>query len=169
MMKTIIATSLASAVLLAAAPAFAGGSAGSIGIGADIPLASGDGNGLAEASADYDAGKFNVGGGLGIADPGGPDNTQIDVSGHFYFHVASSAMADFGVGGDILFQNIQNGPNMGTNTNVFLDPGIQVRAFIASNVAIIFTAGLSIGVGDDSALFFGGNPVADCGFRYYFF
>jgi hypothetical protein len=169
MRKTIISTTIASAVLLAAAPAFAGGSSGSFGAGVDVPLASGDGNGLAEASLDYDGGKFNAGGGLGIADPDGPHNTQVDVSGHFYFHVASSAMADFGIGGDILFQSLQNGPAPGTTTDVFLDPGIQVRAFIASNVALVFTAGLSIGVGDSSAIFFGGNPVADAGFRYYFF
>jgi hypothetical protein len=168
-MKNIIATSIATAVLFFASSAFAGGSKGSIGVGVDVPLASGDGGGLSEASVDYDAGQFNAGAGLGIADPDGPSNTQVDVSGRFYFHVASSAMADFGVGGDLLFQNIQHGPNMGSSANFFLDPGIQVRAFIASNVAIIFTAGLSIGIGDDKAVFFGGNPVADCGFRYYFF
>jgi len=49
------------------------------------------------------------------------------------------------------------------------ETGFQIRAFIASNVAVVFTAGLSIGVGDDKAVFFGGNPVADAGFRYYFF
>ncbi len=154
------------AVLLAAAPAFAGGSKGSIGVGVDLPLAAGV---LPEVAVDYDAGAFHVGGGLGIENPEGPNNTEVDASGHFFFHVASSAMADFGVGGDILFQSIGNGPgNNGTATNVFLEPGAQIRAFIASNVALSLTLGMSIGVGDSSNFYFGSRPEGEAGLRYYF-
>ena len=155
------------ALLLAAAPAFAGGSKGSIGVGVDLPLAAGV---LPEVAVDFDAGAFHVGGGLGIENPEGPNNTEVDVSGHFFFHVASSAMADFGVGGDVLFQSLGNGPgNNGTQTNVFLEPGAQIRAFIASNVALSLTLGMSIGVGDSSNFYFGSRPEGEAGLRYYFF
>jgi hypothetical protein len=166
-MRKILTSSFVLAILLAAAPAFAGGSKGSIGVGADLPLAGGV---LPEVAVDFDAGAFHVGGGLGIQNPAGPNNTDVDVSGHFYFHVASTAMADFGVGGDILFQSLGNGPgNNGTTTNFYLEPGAQIRAFIASNVALSLTFGMSIGVGDSSDFFFGARPEGEAGFRYYFF
>ena len=154
------------AVLLAAAPAFAGGSKGSIGVGVDLPLAAGV---LPEVALDYDAGAFHVGGGLGVENPEGPNNTDVEFSGHFYYHVASSAMADFGVGGDILFQSIGQGNGNGTATNVFLEPGAQIRAFIASNVALSLSLGMSIGVGDSSNFYFGSRPEGEAGLRYYFF
>ena len=168
-MRKILSSSFVIAALLAAAPAFAGGSKGAIGVGADLPLAN---NTLPEIAVDYDAGAFHVGGGIGAANPDGPDNGQFDISGHFYYHVASTAMADFGVGGGLTIdmQNLGTPPS-GANddvTNIYLEPGFQIRAFLASNVALSFTAGLSIGVGDNKDFFFGGNPLAAAGFRYYF-
>lgn len=165
-MTKILTCSVLAAALLASSTAMAGGSKGSIGVGADIPLAGGV---LPEASVDFDGGAFHVGGGLGIQNPEGPNNTEVDFSGHFWFHVASTAMSDFSVGGDILFQSIGNGPANGTSTDVFLDPGAQIRAFLASNVALSLTIGLSVGVGDNTDLFFGARPTADAGFHYYFF
>jgi hypothetical protein len=165
-MTKLISSSVLLATLLVTTPALAGGSQGSIGVGADLPLAGGV---LPEAAIDYDAGAFHVGGGLGIQNPPGGNNTEVDFSGHFYFHVASTSMSDFGVGGDVLFQSTGNGPNNGSTTDVFLDPGAQIRAFVASNVALSLTIGMSIGVGDSSDFFFGARPVGEAGFRYYFF
>jgi hypothetical protein len=165
-MTKILTCTAFTAALLASSTAFAGGSKGSIGVGADTPLAGGV---LPEAALDFDAGAFHVGGGLGVQNPQGPNNTVVDVSGHFWFHVHSTAMSDFSVGGDVLFQSIGQGAGNGTSTNVFLEPGAQIRAFIASNVALSFTLGMSIGVGDSSDFFFGARPYADAGFRYFFF
>jgi hypothetical protein len=166
-MTKILTCTAFTAALLASTTAFAGGSKGSIGVGADTPLAGGV---LPEAAVDFDAGMFHVGGGLGIQNPDGPNNTEVDVSGHFWFHVHSTAMSDFSVGGDLLFQSLGNGPgNNGSTTDVFLDPGAQIRAFIASNVALSFTIGMSIGVGDSNDFFFGARPYADAGIRYFFF
>ena len=150
-MTKILTCTAFTAALLASSTAFAGGSKGSIGVGADTPLAGGV---LPEAAIDFDAGMFHVGGGLGVQNPQGPNNTEVD----------------FSVGGDLLFQSIGNGPgNNGTTTDVFLDPGAQIRAFIASNVALSFTIGMSIGVGDSNDFFFGARPYADAGIRYFFF
>src|SRR6185312_11085285 len=148
MMKTwMFATAL---VLAATTAAHAGGSPGSLGLGAEFDL-----NGVGGISLDYDGGRFNTGVALGFSDPDGPANTTFDVFGRFYYHVASTAMADFGLGGAIALQTVEAPGAMGgttTDVNVFLEPGFQIRAFIASNVALSFAAGLTIGVAHDTGV-----------------
>jgi hypothetical protein len=59
----------------------------------------------------------------------------------------------------------------GTNnrqTDVFLEPGFQIRAFVVPNVALSFSGGLIIGAADASELDISGNVVAEAGVHYYF-
>jgi len=164
-MTKILSSSMLLAVLLVASPAFAGGSKGAIGVGAEFQLSGVNGIGV-----DFDAGAFHVGGLVGAANPDGPDNGEVDVAAHFYFHVASTSMSDFGVGGGFGLQFARLGdPSDDNVTNVFLDPGFQIRAFIASNVALTFTGGLTIGVGDNKDFGLGASPNAAAGVYYYFF
>jgi hypothetical protein len=166
MIKTcLIATSL---VLAATTAAHAGGAAGSIGLGAEFDL-----NGVGGVSLDYDAGMFNTGIALGFADPDGPDNTTFDVSGRFYWHVAKTAMADFGLGGALALQTVEAAgatPNTSTtNVNFYLEPGFQIRVFIVSNVALSFDAGLTIGVAHDTGVAITGQGLnGEAGVTYYF-
>jgi hypothetical protein len=164
-MMKILSSSMLLATLLIATPAFAGGSKGAIGVGAELQL-----SGVSGIGVDYDAGMFHVGGLVGAANPDGADNGDIQIGAHFYYHVASTSMSDFGVGGGIGIDfNRLGDPGDDNQTNIFLDPGFQIRAFIASNVALSFTGGFTIGVGDSKGFALGAAPNAAAGVSYYFF
>jgi hypothetical protein len=161
----MLKTTILAAVLLAstAGLAHAGGQAGSIGVGAEFQL-----NGLTGgASLNYDAGPFHVGGFFGFADPPGGDNTEFNVGGRFYYHVHSTAMADFGVGGSL---GILNDHDMAGNkrTQVFIEPGIQIRLFLAANVAVSGSTGIVIGTADADGVAVTGQTIT-AGLHYYFF
>jgi hypothetical protein len=156
-------------VMATAGAASAGGSEGSIGIGGEYQL-----NGIGGASFNYDAGKFHVGAFLGLDDPAGDDNTDFNVGARFYYHVASTAMSDFSVGGSVGLLSDGIPPTGGVgdgerNTNLYIEPGFQIRAFVASNVALSFTGGLVIRALDDEGLSFGAQPTGIAGVHYYFF
>jgi len=146
--------------------ASAGGQPGSFGVGAEFQL-----SGIGGLSANYDAGKFHVGGFIGFFDPSGPNNTTVDIGGRFFFHVASTAMSDFSVGGGLGIQSIYDNPgdpNARRLTNLFIEPSFQIRAFLASNVALSFTAGIEIGTVDASEVNVTGNISGEAGIHYYF-
>ncbi|HEY4176237.1 MAG TPA: hypothetical protein VGM90_05380 [Kofleriaceae bacterium] len=173
MKKTLLAAALV--VAASAGSAFAGGSPGSIGVGAEYLLSGGllpsQGGAIAGGpSLNYDAGQFHVGGFLAIADGGGSNDTDIGIGGRFFYHVASSAMADFSVGGSLGYLSFDTHvPMGGSRTNfVFIEPGAQIRAFIVPNVALSATIGLTIGAGDAQGLALTGQTVTG-GIHYYFF
>jgi hypothetical protein len=147
-------------VLATADTASAGGVPGSIGVGAELQLS--DVGGL---SVNYDAGKFHVGGFLGFNDPEGPENT-FAIGGRFFYHVATTASSDFGIGGGLAIQTVDNGTVR--NTGLFLEPGFQIRAFVVPNVALSFTGGISIGTIDVSGVQIAGDFVGTAGVHYYF-
>lgn len=171
MMKTTLL-----ALALASTPAFAGGQADSLGVGAEYML-----NGLAGgASVNYDMGKFHLGGFLGIADDG-DEETDYGIGGRFYYHIHSTAMADFGIGGGLGFYSDETVMGMDTDraTYLFIEPGIQIRAFISANVALSFGMGIvlafqdadgvAIGGGDLGTGGVGGAVNGSAGIHYYFF
>ena len=60
-------------------------------------------------------------------------------------------------------------------TLLFIEPAFQIRAFLASNVALSFTGGFSIGAADASDLVIGGQVTGIdgqvtgmAGVHYYF-
>lgn len=170
-------TTMLAALLLAstAGIANAGGSEGSVGVGAEfmrgIDFDFGLGGSLSldvgGVSVNYDAGKFHAGGFLGIRDFGGDDDTFISVGGRFYYHVHSTAMSDFGIGGDIGLLTFDPGDDR--TTAWFINPGFQTRMFVASNVALSFTAGLAFSTGDADGFAVQGHPTGSAGVHYYFF
>jgi len=153
-------------LVLATATAQAGGSKGSIGIGAELQL-----SGTTGISADYDAGDFHAGALFGVQDPAGPGNTDIDLGAHFYWHIHSTAMSDFGLGGALGLQFLNRGSGGMNNpaTDFYIEPGFQVRAFIAANVALSFTAGFTVGLADADGFQLLGDFNGTAGFHYYFF
>ncbi|HET9620136.1 MAG TPA: hypothetical protein VFP84_02130 [Kofleriaceae bacterium] len=150
-----------------AGTASAGGAPGTVGVGGEIEL-----SGLGGLSVNYDAGRFHVGGFIGLNDPNGPSNTSIEVGGRFFYHVASTATADFSLGGGLGIRNIGDQavgiPDNGSQTDVYLEPSFQIRAFILPNVALSFTGGISIGVGDDKTVTLTSDLVGTAGVHYYF-
>ena len=149
--------------ICAPASGFAGGSAGSIGVGGEISTL-----GPTLVSVNYDAGAFHVGGGFGFSDerPGIGFDNALAVAGRFYYHLHSTALADFGVGAEILIVD-QSGSD---NTGFDILGGFQIRSFISTNVALSFTGGFVIGAGDASdGVGIGATPVGAAGVHYYFF
>ena len=165
-------------VIASAGVAQAGGQSGSIGVGAEYQL-----TGIGGPSVNYDAGKFHVGGFFGYFDPAGADNTLFEFGGRFYWHVHTTAMSDFGLGGGIGVASVPGGaPGANRTTDLFLEPGFQIRVFIASNVALSFTGGLTIGTADASGVALTAQGIAGgtfgttglglnggAGVHYYFF
>lgn len=163
MKKNLMLVSGLAILCLGGGTAFAGGSEGSLGVGAEFQL-----SGLGGMSGNFDMGQFHVGGFLSFEDDDGPDNTDIGIGGRFYYHLHSTAMSDFSVGGSVGL-GFLGGPADSGQTIIFLEPGIQTRAFVASNVALSFSAGLSLGVGDAQGVRINGQPVLAGGIHYYFF
>jgi hypothetical protein len=167
-------TSLLTAMFFFAAigTASAGGQAGSIGVGAEYQL-----SGIGGLSVNYDAGAFHVGGSLGVADPAGNDNTVFQLAGRFYYHVHHTAFADFGLGGSLGLSS-QPVPMGNRATDVYLEPGFEIRAFLSSNVALSATAGIVIGAADAGGVAIAGSTIggtggplfdAGVGIHYYFY
>jgi hypothetical protein len=173
-MKTkLILTSALAVLALGGGTAFAGGSKGSLGVGGEEIFSLDIGGTtfrVGALSADYDVGEFHVGGFLGFFDNGGNDDTDVFLGGRFYYHIHSTAMADFGIGGTGMLGFIGDGdPNTDNTQVMILEPGLQIRAFIASNVALSLSAGLSIGLMDADGVAITGDPTGSAGFHYYFF
>jgi hypothetical protein len=148
-------------VLASSGTATAGGQPGTIGVGAEFEISD-----IGGVSVNFDAGKFHVGGFLGFNDPQGADNDTIEVGARFFYHIASTAMSDFSLGGGLGIQSENTAG--GRNTNLFLEPGFQIRAFIASNVALSFTGGISIGTIDASNVQITADFNGLAGVHYYF-
>lgn len=172
-------TSLAAMFVLAMlGTAEAGGQAGTIGVGAEYGLAFGNPisaggttgatvGGIGLASMNYDAGDFHVGAFLGFQDGGGDDDTDYAIGGRFFFHMHSGSMSDFSLGGNLGMVSVDTGGDRATL--MFLEPGMQIRLFPASNVALSFTAGIAIGLVDAEGFGIGGQPTGAAGVHYYFF
>lgn len=155
---------VAAMIVASVGTASAGGQPGSIGVGAEFQL-----SGAGGLSVNYDAGDFHLGGFIGVTDPSGSENTVIDIGGRFFYHIAGSAMSDFGIGGSIGISSQDEGPGApDRQTLLFLEPSFQIRAFIASNVALSFTGGFSIGAADASDLVITGQVQGIAGVHYYF-
>ncbi len=150
-------TSLFAALLLVgiAGAAEAGGSPGTLGVGAEYQL-----NGVGGASLNYDGGDWHAGGALGFADLGGRgnDDTIWQVAGRFYYHVHSTTASDFGVGGSIGILSYPVGGG-NDNTNIYLEPGVQIRLFLAANVALSVSTGITLGVSDAKGVAITGGTV----------
>ena len=154
-------------VLASTAPALAGGKEGTLGVGAEFGLNGQTGG----ASMNFDAGMFHVGGFLGFADDGGDNDTDYSFGARFYYHVHSTSLSDFGVGGGIGFFSADHRgiAPLERQTLLFFEPGVQIRAFISSNVALSFTAGFSFELVDENSAQIGGQFSALGGVHYYFF
>jgi hypothetical protein len=167
MLKTItLSTAL---VMAASGAASAGGQEGSLGVGAETQL-----SGISGVSLNYDGGSFHVGGLLAFADniPGGGNPDYFSVGARFFFHAHSTAMSDFGIGGNLGIASVKDQPMNERSTYVYLEPGFQIRLFLAANVALAFTGGVTLGVADAEGVSIEGQGTGfnfGGGIHYYFF
>lgn len=169
---------IAALLLMAAAgAAHAGGQPGSVGVGAEYQL-----SGIGGASVNFDGGDWHAGGFLGFVDPGDDIDTIWQLGGRFYYHLHSTAMSDFSIGGSIGVLSIPGGLDE-RDTAIFLEPGIQIRLFLASNVALSVSSGIVIATGDAEGIAVTGSTIdggqsfnedgfgfgGGAGIHYYFF
>ena len=164
-------TSLFAALMLVgvAGIAEAGGSPGTLGVGAEYQLA-----GIGGASLNYDAGDFHVGGFLGFADGGGDDDTSWALGGRFYYHIHSTTDADFSLGGALGIASVPDPMGGGDEASlIYLEGGAQIRLFLAANVAVSASTGIVFGLSDaDGVAVTGAGGVglgAGVGLHYYFY
>jgi len=164
-----LSASLAAALTLtAASTAFAqepapvvASSRGGLGVGVTQML-----NGPGGIDIIFDAGRWHADAFLGVAGNGA---TDLNVGARGWFHLHSSTNADFSLGGGIgLDYTNPDGPPDSV-TDIHIDLGAMIRAFITSNVAISAFAGIGIVTGDSDGLFrLSGQPLGALGIAYYF-
>ncbi len=167
MNSKLVCASIAALSMLGAGSAVAGGTEGTIGVGAEAQL-----SGLGGASVNYDAGKFHAGGFLSFQDESGANNTDIGIGGRFFYHLHSTPTSDFSIGGNlgVLFASDPTPPPDGSSsTQLYLEPAIQIRAFISGNVALSATAGIAIGLADADGVSLDGQVTGGAGIHYYFY
>jgi hypothetical protein len=126
---------------------------------------------LGGLSMNYDMGEFHVGGFFGFADDGERRrHRHRDRRALLLSHplVGDGRLRRRRLGRHRLHRRSQ--PAIDENqTWVFIEPGLQMRAFIASNVALSFTGGITLGVADAEGVAVTAQPVALAGAHYYFF
>ena len=166
MKKILTCTTFAIMLAIGAGSASAGGSASTLGVGAEATL-----SGLGGMSLSYDGGSFHAGGFLSFSDQPGDNNTDIGLGGRYFWHLHSTPLSDFSIGGNlgILIDNEDDGADGTSNTLMFLEPALQIRAFIANNVALSATAGIAIGLADADGVLLDGQVTGAAGLHYYFF
>jgi hypothetical protein len=165
--RTPIPIALLGAVVVSGLVASARASSveGDIGVGAEFQL-----SGLGGPSVSYDGGKYHVGGFFGFSDGGGDDDTDVSIGGRFFYHVHSTAMSDFGLGGSlgIGFIGDRSDEIDESQNGLYFEPGAQIRAFLCENIALSFTAGISVAAGDAEGTAITGQTTGAGGVHYYF-
>jgi hypothetical protein len=125
----------------------------------------------------YDAGPWHVDSMLGLVKPGAGVRANFDLGARFWYHIHSTANADFSVGGGLGYIRIGNRAPASATTGIFIEAGGQIRVFLASNVALSGSLGLSIATADFEAYGLGGQLLAGqsfaagagFGLHYYFY
>ena len=164
MRKTLTSSVLSLGLVAAlAGTASAGGSPGSLGVGAEYTIL-----GLGGVSVNYDAGDFHAGGFFGYYDTNGGNEKDVDLGGRFFYHLHSTAMSDFSLGGNVGLQIVDPDPG-DSATIVEIDLAAQMRVFLQSNVAASLTLGAGIATADGDAFAVTGSTLGSVGLHYYFF
>ena len=112
-------------------------------------------------------GGFHVDGFFGLhhyrdGNPPNNNTTSFSVGGRFWYHVHAASFADFSLGGGLGIYHWTANP--GTNasdsrTDLTLEVGGQIRAFLVSNVALLADVGLGAYFGNNDDILIGGQSV----------
>ena len=123
-------------------------------------------NGTSGALATWGSpgGGFHVDGFFGLHhyNPNGNNTTSFAFGGRFWYHVHAAAFADFSLGGGLGLHRYETDPGRQGNdhrTDVSLEVGGQMRAFIVPNVALIADLGLGVTFANNDDILIGGQNV----------
>lgn len=135
-----------------------------LGVGVNGFLVDGLGTG---PSVVFQTPMFHIEGILTFLDDG---DTDVGLGGRFWYALSQTARSDFSVGGGLSLLIDGNADMMGNDdTDVELDFGAQLRAFVVPNVALSATLGFGIVVQDgDDFIGLVGDLVGDLGITYFF-
>jgi hypothetical protein len=139
--------------------------------------------GLTGGTFVYDAGTFHVDVLFGLAHVTltGADETDFGIGGRFFFVVHHMERADLGLGGGVAIVRQEIGDRH--ETNIHIEGGAQIRAFIAPNVALLASLGIVVVTADNVILLdspvtgsasgsgsfgIGGQLTGGFGLTYYF-
>ncbi len=139
------------------------GRSGSLGVGIQTMLLQ---DGPFGPAVIYDAGMFHLEGLFGFADDDA--TTRFDLGGRFWYHIHSAASADFSLGGGLGVVSIDPEGDAEGTTDIEIDAGAQIRAFLVPNVAVSASLGLAILTGDGDFIAITGDLVGNAGIAYYF-
>jgi len=139
-----------------------GTSGGSLGVGVNTMLTT---TGPFGPQLVYDTGVFHIEGILGFESDG---TTNFDLGGRFWYHIHSSQAADFSLGGGLGFTSVDPDGDNNDTSDIHIDVGGQIRAFVVPNVALSVSAGLSISSGDDDFVAITGDLLGAAGVTYFF-
>jgi hypothetical protein len=105
--------------------------------------------GLTGGTFVWDGGSFRIDVLFGLAHLSipGPDETDFGIGGRFWFVVHRMERADLGIGGGVAVVREEIGDQH--ETNIHIEGGAQIRAFIAPNVALLASLGLTIVTADN--------------------
>jgi hypothetical protein len=168
MMTRTLASLLLAASLLAAPAAARAQDRGQTGpgIGGEMTL-----TGIPTAVFVYDGGVFHIDVLFGMASvENGP--TGLDVGGRFYYVVHGGLTSDFSVGGGLLVEHLSRPSPQPNLTNVHLELGGKIRAFVVPNVALTATLGLGVELTDsmlNDVVVIGSRLVGGFGIAYFFY
>ena len=162
-------------LLLSIAALFALTSTASAQEGGERPTALGVGingfliDGLATGpSVVFQTPAFHIEGILAALDDGG-DDLDVGIGGRFWFAVSQTSRSDFSIGGGLALLIDEDEATGDDETDVEIDLGAQLRAFIVPNVAISATAGFAVVVTDgDDFVGLVGDLLGQLGVVYFF-
>jgi hypothetical protein len=149
------------------------GSGAGIGVGASAFL-----SGLTGAQVVYDMPRWQIEGLLAFNSQRGnnPNSnrvTDFDVGVSAWYHLHQGASSDFSVGGGVGLVTSSGGGNSATAE--VIEPGVQARVFVTSNVAVHGRLALPLQFGDsvgpltgNSRVGLGGQILFGFGFTYFF-
>jgi hypothetical protein len=157
-----------------AAPVVAGPRAATHGTGVGVGVTGFLLNGPQGLSGAYDAGPWHAEAILGLFKPGG-SRASFALGANFWYHLHSTANADFSVGGGLGYR--RQGMATTSADGFWIQLGGQIRVFLAANVALSGTLGLAISTSDFEAYGLGGQSLstqtlggfAGVGLHYYFY
>ena len=150
----------------AAAPGAGAGHAQGVGVGVSQLLSTTGGTPPA-LNFVYDGGHWHADALFGAADQN--DVTRFLIAGRGWFHVHSTAQADFSLGGGLGFTHIEV-PGPGDDLGVLhIEAGMMIRLFPTPNLALSAFGGIGLLASDGDGFLFGGQLVSGLGITYFFF
>jgi hypothetical protein len=114
----------------------------------------------------YDGGPWHADATLALSDV--DSDSRIGIGAHGWFHLHHGASSDFSLGGGLTLDRYNPSGAPPVQSRVGIDLGMQIRAFVTSNVAVGARGGLLVLTGDQDGFVLGGEPVGEFSLTYFF-